>query len=282
MLWLFCHSCRASLHTADKHGEWVSCLGAASAETALTGTECHHCGDVSNSPRRSFLEAPLYSSRAPLEVGSTQLAVAESRACAGQTEPGSRHAISEQCPLRRVDAPPTNGSGNMGNLRQARGRPLRLRRQHSLPNFFSKGQGRVDPRLAQPPPSCLSPDCPDPAGNQANPGTEAQSSVSGPALEEQALVRGAVSAAHCSPVAHSPETRPRLSGERNDLAPPARTLGVTSLASWWEPSDLPESVLNTIYQARAPSTRHLYALNPCALFKFTTLSLCSGWKQPLN
>ncbi len=34
----------------------------------------------------------------------------------GQTEPGSRHAILEQCPLRRVDTPPTNGSGNMGNL----------------------------------------------------------------------------------------------------------------------------------------------------------------------
>ncbi len=91
-------------------------------------------------------------------------------------------------------------------------------------------------------------------------GTEAQSSVSGPALAEPALVRLAVLAAHCSPVAHSPETTPHLSGERNDLAPPARTLGVTSLASWWEPSDLPESVLNTIYQARAPSTRHLYAL----------------------
>ncbi len=206
-------------------------MGAASAETALTGTECHHCGDVSNSPRRSFLEAPLYSSRAPLEVGSAQLALAESRACAGQTEPGSRHAISEQCPLRRVDAPPTNGSGNMGNLQQARGRPLRLRRQHSLPKLFFIGQGHVGPRLAQPPPLCLSPDHPDPAGNQVNPGTEAQSSVSGPALEEPTLVRGAVSAAHCSPVAHSPETRPRLSGERSDLIPPARTMGATSLAS---------------------------------------------------
>ncbi len=59
-------------------------------------------------------------------MGSAQLALAESNTCDRQTEPGSRHAISEQCPLRRVDAPPTNGSGNMGNLRQARGRPLRL------------------------------------------------------------------------------------------------------------------------------------------------------------
>ncbi len=79
-------------------------------------------------PGWSFLEEPLYSSRAPLEVGSAQLVLAESNACAGQTEPGSRHAISEQCPLRWVDAPPTNGSGNMGNLQQTRGRTLCLRR----------------------------------------------------------------------------------------------------------------------------------------------------------
>ncbi len=87
-----------------------------------------------------------------------------------------------------------------------------------------------------------------------------QSSVSGPTLEEPALVCRAISAAHCSPVAHSPETRPPLSGKQNDLAPPARAMGSTSLASQWEPSDLPEGVLNTISQARAPSTRRLYAL----------------------
>ncbi len=103
-------------------------------------------------PWRSFLEASLHSSRAPLEMGSAQLAFAESNACARQTEPGSRHTISEQCPLRRVDAPPTNGSGNLGNLRQCRGRPLRLRRQHSLPNLSFEGQWCVGPRLAQPPP----------------------------------------------------------------------------------------------------------------------------------
>ncbi len=88
----------------------------------------------------SFLEAPLYSSWAPLKVGSAQLVLAESNAYAGQTEPGGRHAISEQCPLRQVDAPPTNGSQNMGNLQLARSRPLRLRRQHSLPNSLSKGR----------------------------------------------------------------------------------------------------------------------------------------------
>ncbi len=46
----------------------------------------------------------------------------------------------------------------------------------------------------------------------------------------------------------------------NDLAPPARSVGATSLASQWEPSVLPENVLNTISQVKAPSTRCLYAL----------------------
>ncbi len=114
---------------------------------------------------------------------------------------------------------------------------------------FFEGQGCVGPRLAQPPPLCCSPNHPDPAGN-----------VSGPALEQPALLHGAVSAAHCSPVAHFPETIPPLSGKQNDLAPPARTMGATSLASRWEPSNIPDSVLNTISQARAPSKRRLYAL----------------------
>ncbi len=96
-------------------------------------------------PGRSFLEAPLYSSRASLEVGWAQLVLAESKACARQIEPGSRHAISEQCPLRRVDALPTIGSGNMGNLRQARGRPFHLRRQNSLPNLFFRRTGMCWP-----------------------------------------------------------------------------------------------------------------------------------------
>ncbi len=151
------------------------------------GTSCliplrqYDAGVLHKPPGQSFLEAPLYSSRAPLEVGSAQLALAEFNACVGQTKLGSRHDISEQCPLRRVDAPTTNGSRNMGNLRQARGRPLRLRRQHSLPNLFFEGQGCVGPRLTQPPPLCFSP---DPAGKQANQGTEAKRSVSCLALEE--------------------------------------------------------------------------------------------------
>ncbi len=75
-----------------------------------------------------------------------------------------------------------------------------------------------------------------------------------PALEEQALVLGAISAVNNSSMAHFSETRPSLSGKQ------AWAVGSAPLGSRWEPADIPKSVLNTVLQARAPSTRCLYAL----------------------
>ncbi len=51
-------------------------------------------------------------------------------------------------------------------------RPLRLKREFSLPNLLF--QGRVGPRLAQPPSLSFSPDRSEPVGNQANQGTGTQ------------------------------------------------------------------------------------------------------------
>ncbi len=83
MLHRFCNSCRVSLYAADKHGECVSCLGTAHAETALTRMECHHCGDMSLSSLRSWLAffsesnpaacaLSLFSSQGPAEDFSAQ------------------------------------------------------------------------------------------------------------------------------------------------------------------------------------------------------------------
>ncbi len=105
-----------------------------------------------------------------------------------RTEPRSRHAISEQRPLRGVDAPHTDGSENLGDIWQGRGRPLHLKRQLSLPNLLFEERGLVGPRMAQPPGS-------DPSGNQMSQGAQAQSASGGPALEEPSLDLRAVSAA---------------------------------------------------------------------------------------
>ncbi len=207
-----------------------------------------------------LLKAPLHSGRTSSGMGSTQPALAKSSTYTGQIEPGSRHVISEQCPLRRVDAPSADSSENLGDLWQGRGRPLRLRRQLSLPNLIFEGQRCVGPQLAQPPPLCVSPDHPDPAGYQVSQGTRAQGSLGDPPLEETTLVVRANSAACSSPLTHSPETRSSLSSERDNMAPLAQAVGSAPLDARREPASLPERVLNTIFEARAPSTRCLYAL----------------------
>ncbi|KAL0204650.1 hypothetical protein M9458_002668, partial [Cirrhinus mrigala] len=82
----------------------------------------------------------------------------------------------------------------------------------------------------------------------------------GSSVEEPTMVFRTVPAALHSPLADSPETGPPLSGERNNMAPPARSVGSAPLVSGRDPGYLPENVLNTISQARAPSTRRLYTL----------------------
>ncbi|KAL0157118.1 hypothetical protein M9458_048364, partial [Cirrhinus mrigala] len=80
-----------------------------------------------------------------------------------------------------------------------------------------------------------------------------------PPLEEPTLVVRANSAACSSPSAHFSETGPPLSSEQDDMAPPAQAVGSIPAAAQREPASLPEHVLNTISEARSPSTRRLYA-----------------------
>ncbi len=118
----------------------------------------------------------------------------------------------------------------------------------------------------------LSPDYPDLAGNQANQGTEAMKNIvmlGAPLWRNQhwfvELVRLLT-----GPLPWPITLRRNLLGKSGDLAPPARTIGATFLASQWEPSDLPESVLNTISQVRAASTRRLYVLKWSAFSTWCT------------
>ncbi len=66
------------------------------------------------------------------------------------------------------------------------------------------------------------------------------------------------------------ETGPPLSSERHDMASTARVMGPACVAARREPFVLPERVLDTMAEARAPSTRRLYALK---------WSIFSAWSQ---
>ncbi len=86
------------------------------------------------------------------------------------------------------------------------------------------------------------------------------SSLTGPPLGKPTLVVRADSAAGSSPLARAPETRSPLSSERDNMAPSARAVGSSLLTALLEPTSLPERVLNTISEARALSSKGLYAL----------------------
>ncbi|KAL0171020.1 hypothetical protein M9458_035616, partial [Cirrhinus mrigala] len=176
--------------------------------------------------------------------GSAQFVFTEINECAEKAEPKSRHANSEQSPFGRVDASSSDDSENLGHIWQDRD-------NSHCPTYFSKDK------------DALVHDCPILllyAFFPANQGSETQVCVSGPALEEPALVHGTVLAALSSPVAHSPEMGPPLSDEQNNMPPTAQAVGSAPVASRWDPANLPKSVLNTISQAGAPSTRWHYAL----------------------
>ncbi|KAI2650071.1 Transposon Ty3-G Gag-Pol polyprotein [Labeo rohita] len=143
--------------------------------------------------------------------------------------------------------------------------------------FFRKREMRW-PTIG-PTSSCmLFPDVFDSSNTQTSQGTTSQAPPGGPALEDSAMVPGAMSAALRSPLADPLETRPSLSGERGHLASPAQSMGLTPVVFEREPENLSEGVLNTISQARAPSTRRLYA------FKWSVFSTwCSTrGKNPVS
>ncbi len=84
---------------------------------------------------------------------------------------------------------------------------------------------------------------------------------------------GVIPTARSSPVADPLEMGPPLSSERHDMASTARVMGPACVATKWEPFGLAERVLNTTTEARAPSTRRLYALK---------WSVFSTWCQDRN
>ncbi len=213
----------------------------------------NHQGGVSS--KRLFILAERL-----LEWAQLNLRSAEGSTPAGQTEPRSRYVISEQCPLRGVDAPSAGGSEDLEDLWQGRSRPFRLQRQLSLPNLLFEGQGCVGPRLAQPPPLCIPPDRPASTGRQAYQGTGSQGAIGGPLVEEPTLVVRADSATDTAPWA-VPLRRDLLSQANGTIWHPRPELW--ALYIWplnGRPTGFPERVLNTISEARAPSTRRLYAL----------------------
>ncbi len=129
---------------------------------------------------------------------------------------------------------------------------FRTFRQLSLPNLFTKS---TDAQLSA---LCFPPSRSATAGTRASQGITAQADSNSPPLEEPTmseLFQQLLSAPWPIPLRQD-----LLSRERHYMVSTAQVMGPACVAARREPFVLPEHVLNTMAEARAPSTRCLYAL----------------------
>ncbi|XDV14302.1 hypothetical protein PO909_014574 [Leuciscus waleckii] len=154
---------------------------------------------------------------------------------------------------------PTDSQTAMEDIWQSENRPICVSRERSLSGIFLQEQGRAGSRLAPLPALCVSPCHAPTPGVRANQGERMPSATRRPILDKPSLVSSPDAADEYRPVADTGEEGSPLAGKRLDLASLPGVLVPTCVGHQRVPVNLPAGVLNTITQARAPSTRRLYS-----------------------
>ncbi|KAL0193870.1 hypothetical protein M9458_012166, partial [Cirrhinus mrigala] len=180
--------------------------------------------------------------------------------------PGEANRMADSL---RVETPPPVGPTDLGSIRPGTGRPLCLTGIHPLPAMVRSIRGppryrRTGTQLAEGPAQvCVSPSEPHRTNLVQSQGGQGTDSFGGPLLAQQNLVLGPGAPGISPSLAHSSEEGPPFSGEGHNLAPAPRSLEPPPLVPGRDQEDfrdLSPSVVNTLLQARAPSTRRLYDL----------------------
>ncbi len=170
---------------------------------------------------------------------------------------------------RRVVTPSRNDPADLESIRGSSGRPVCLPRVLQLPAVLLPDRGpprhrRTGTQLA----SGLTQVCVSPSEPTCTDTVQAQGGRgAGPAgcapLAHPDLVSRTHFPRDSTSLAHSSEEGPPLSGARHHMAPASRSMEPPCVAPGQDAADLsglPPAVVETIIQARAPSTRQTYAL----------------------
>ncbi|CAM4579207.1 unnamed protein product [Leuciscus chuanchicus] len=216
-------------------------------------------GVLHKSPGRPQVPDFVQANQAPPDMGPQQPALAESSARARAPKYRTRQTVQEPGSDRRMVFAPTDSPAAVEEIRQSGIRPVRVSRKRSLSRIFLEEQGRADPRVASPSSLRFSPRLPPDSGGRTGQGRRMLSAACSPTLDEPTLVPNCDAVSEHRPVASASEEGSPLSSQRLDLASSPRAVVPACVGHQRVPADLPQGVLNTITQARAPSTRRLYA-----------------------
>ncbi|KAL0152042.1 hypothetical protein M9458_052646, partial [Cirrhinus mrigala] len=224
-------------------------------------------GSVYKSPRRCELVATDAASERPPFVGRSTPPFHPSSTCPRTLEPRCRLTVEGWGDSWRVEITPTDSEYDLECIRQGGGGPIRISREHSLPavlftNTISPGSGCSGSQLAESSQVCLSSSEAPASSALQNQTGQRICSVSGTEMAQPAVVPRIGGDADSPPVDYPAEEGPPLSSAVYDMAPEPRVLEPSCLAARQCPpvtDALPQRVLDTISEARAPSTRRPYA-----------------------
>ncbi len=229
-----------------------------------------HCGGLVYQPAGGYTITPHVTARLPsppLESHAVQVTACCSHPGAAQS--CGRHTLTTAHIPRRVATPSRDDPADLESIRGSSGRPVCLPRALPLPAVLLSDRGpprhrRTGTQLA----SGLTQVCVSPSEPIRTDTVQAQGGRgAGPAgcapLAHQDLVSQTNFPRDSTSLAHSSEEGPPFSGARHHMAPASRSMEPPCVAPGRDAADLsglPPAVVETIIQARAPSTRQTYAL----------------------
>ncbi|KAI2662475.1 GTPase Der [Labeo rohita] len=196
------------------------------SEQARVGQVGQH-GDSSlhQPPGRCTFLSHVTTSPPPPALEPTQTQVLTGHSHSGRCQSSGRFSVTTGFARRRVEAPPSVGSTDLGSIRPGASGSLRLTGIHPLPVVVRADRGSpryrcTGTQLAEGPAQvCVSPGESDRTNFVQSQGGQGAGPLGSPLLAQQNLVLGPGSPGVSSSLAHSPEEGPPFPGEGHNLAP---------------------------------------------------------------
>ncbi len=228
----------------------------------------HVCSRVHKSPGRRPFEGFVQAGSDVTAMGGFSPSIHQSNAHPRSFESRGRHAFKEENSSRGMEVTPRVGSDDLEPLRGSRSGFIRYERECTLPVVLLSvplpvGRGRAHSALADSQALCVSSDQDIASGVMQDQGGASVRHTHSSELAEPALVSGPDRAADSPPLADSGQEGHVISGGRLGVAPEPRTMEpscVVASGLSGELDALQARVVGTLTEARAPSTRRLYAL----------------------
>ncbi len=266
---------RASDPVAHKPIGIGSSIFSSEGVSSTTGTAActdshrqHVCSLVHKSPGRRPFEGFVQAGSDVTAMGGFSPSIHQSNAHPRSFESRGGHAFKEENSSRGMEVTPRVGSDDLEPLRGSRSGFIRYERECTLPVVLLSvplpvGRGRAHSALADSQALCVSSDQDIASGVMQDQGGASVRHTHSSELAEPALVSGPDRAADSPPLADSGQEGHVISGGRLGVAPEPRTMEpscVVASGLSGELDALQARVVDTLTEARAPSTRRLYAL----------------------